>query len=569
MYEIRIFDSNGAVNTFRKKVYVEESILSNKVPSENIITTVKELNDAVEKGKDIITKLEEAISNSNTNTSEEELKALKTSIDEINNKIKGKRVNILSFGAKGDESNDYEAFKMACEEAGPNGKVIFPETEKNKYFLDSEVKIRFKDLPILGFENQNTELRMNFAEDLKEAKIETPFVLVSKDKSQTININPIENNFNNKPSSLYRTPGNIYKNVNIEELQLIEIKGDDIIPVTGTITNDIIEFNSGLGSMLAVKTQEYGGTIEAVIRRKSDEIIDGNIVAYIHRGRDYYVCKINLDKMTYSIDQNINGFSGELVMETELPKACKLAGNKEVMLAVKGRVIGEIAFYLNEVEFYTDEVEYAEDIKLGLGYDYRYLDKASIGDFIEIEDIEYGINLIADKQKYIALGDNLTFGENQLDAYPELVGNLLEELNDTSIDIINYGKVGQTLGECIELVKEISDDIQKDDLVTINIGTQEAFNGMNADEYKAKLLELIDLLTTKTQNVFLTTLCIFDNDIDIVKYNSIIKKVGAIKSVVVIDLFNKVFDRRNLIPQKGLTSKQYSNIAKEIAKRLY
>lgn len=141
---------------------------------------------------------------------------------------------------------------------------------------------------------------------------------------------------------------------------------------------------------------------------------------------------------------------------------------------------------------------------------------------------------------FVAFGDSITEGYGVSEGWPEkFVKELKVKYPQAEIELINKGKAGDTLEECIYRFESDVLDYNPD-LVTINFGINDAMNGVNLNQFEKTLKEIIQTLKTKTNSeiIVLSSEVLEDEVADAMvrKYYDKLQKVSREEKVVFVDI---------------------------------
>ncbi len=109
-------------------------------------------------------------------------------------------------------------------------------------------------------------------------------------------------------------------------------------------------------------------------------------------------------------------------------------------------------------------------------------------------------NQIEDPLTILSLGDSYTIGENIAvkDRYPNQLRDALQERGIAVVDPIIIAKTGWTTADLLTAVDEESFD-QQFDLVTLLIGVNNQYQGLDLDLYESEFQTLLDYATSQSK----------------------------------------------------------------------
>ena len=187
---------------------------------------------------------------------------------------------------------------------------------------------------------------------------------------------------------------------------------------------------------------------------------------------------------------------------------------------------------------------------------------------------------------YLALGDSYTIGEGikKRNTWPKLLERYIEKEIGVEINTQIIAETGMTTSDLIRAI-ELSEILESYELVSLMIGVNNQYRGMNINHFKEEYIQLIDqaIAFTNYSNSRVFVLSIPDwsatpfgqgfqfnkNKMEIEKYNRIIKNICTAKGVDyynITDISRLVTRESNLIIEDGLhpSKKMYQLWVNEI-----
>lgn len=452
-------------------------------------------------------------------------------------------INIKNYGAKGDGSNDYDAWVAACVAAGVNGIVYFPKTTANTYWLGKPTgQLSFANTPYILTETPDCKIIANYASDIKNIKALSPFKL-NNGSSYIKNIDPIDLQKKiGKVATLVKNPSQVLTKLNFTtDVTPQNFTGTAFNNITGlaVLTADSMKFDlQASGTNLLMRALAQGKYMEAFFE-KDAAVPSGGFNAMCIKSDLYaYLCQFSATDYSYTVTRyTLIGGATSIVKSFLLPEQYKLKEGRCVIYGIKNKDNKTFELFVNG--YCIDAITLSGETydKVGIGHSRHLNNQVTISYGLEITNYN---NPNYRGLKLWSFGDSITYGAYSFKDYPTMIADILyREKGIKELTVNNLAHSGDTSAVCLDVVNANKNSIGNTDIVTVQIGTNDCQGDIDVNTYITNVTSIIDAITPKTSRLVVASFPVYStlqpNYGKIALYNARLKQLCISKGVKFVD----------------------------------